>query len=125
MKNRSGFTLIEVMVAIVILGVGVLALLSTSALVTRMIGRGNMTTKATQLALTRLEILRQQALSVTPSCSTLGASGSATGPNGMTEAWRVTTPAIAADLRELSVTVTYPITSGTRTATMTTQIRCP
>ncbi len=74
MKNRSGFTLIEVMVAIVIMGVGILALLSTSALVTRMIGRGNMTTKATQLAQTRLEILRQQALASTPSCSTLAAS---------------------------------------------------
>ena len=67
MSNRSGFTLIEVMVAIVILSVGVLGLISTSALVTRMIGRGNITTKATQQAQTRLEILRQQALSTTPS----------------------------------------------------------
>lgn len=125
MKNRSGFTLIEVMVAIVILGVGVLALLSTSALVTRMIGRGNMTTKATQVAQTRLEILRQQALSSTPSCSTLGASGTATGSNGITEAWTVTTPASSTRLRELSVTVTYPITSGTRSAKMITQLRCP
>ena len=125
MKNRGGFTLIEVMVAIVILSVGVLGLISTSALVTRMIGRGNMTTKATQLAQTRLEILRQQALSSTPSCSSLGASGTATGPSGMSEAWTVTTPSGTANLRQFSVTVTYPITRGTRTATMTTQIRCP
>ncbi len=124
MKNRSGFTLIEVMVSIVILGVGILALLSTSALVTRMIGRGNTTTKATQLAQTRLEILRQQALASTPSCATL-ASGTATATNGMTEAWTVTTPASSAKLRELSVTVTYPITSGTRSAKMITQLRCP
>ena len=124
MKNRSGFTLIEVMVSIVILGVGILALLSTSALVTRMIGRGNTTTKATQLAQTRLEILRQQALSSTPSCATL-ANGTATATNGMTEAWTVTTPASSAKLRELSVTVTYPITSGTRSAKMITQLRCP
>jgi len=123
-KNRSGFTLIEVMVSIVILGVGVLALLSTSALVTRMIGRGNITTKATQLATTRLEILRQQGLASTPSCGTL-ANGTATAANGMTEAWTVTTPAVSAKLRQLSVTVTYPIARGTRTATMTTQLRCP
>ncbi len=125
MKNRSGFTLIEVMVAIIILSVGVLGLISTSALVTRMISRGNITTKATQLAQTRLEILRQQALSSTPSCSTLGSSGTATGPSNMSEAWTVTTPAASTSLRELSVTVTYPISSGTRTATLTTQIRCP
>jgi type IV pilus modification protein PilV len=124
-NNRSGFTLIEVMVAMIILTVGVLGLISTSALVTRMIGRGNMTTKATQLAQTRLEILRQQALSTSPSCSTLGSSGTATGPSGMSEAWTVTTPAGITSLREFSVTVTYPITSGTRTATMKTQVRCP
>jgi type IV pilus assembly protein PilV len=124
-NNRSGFTLIEVMVAIIILSVGVLGLISTAALVTRMIGRGNISTKATQLAETRLEILRQQALSSTPSCSTLGASGTAAGPSGMSEAWTVTTPAASTSLRQFSVTVTYPIARGTRTATLTTQIRCP
>lgn len=124
MNNRSGFTLIEVMVAIVILTVGVLGLISTSALVTRMIGRGNMTTKATQLAQTRLEILRQQALSTTPSCSAVS-SGTATNASGISEAWTVTTPAGTTNLRQFSVTVTYPISGGTRTATMTTQVRCP
>lgn len=124
MNNRSGFTLIEVMVAIVILSVGVLGLISTSALVTRMIGRGNMTTKATQLAQTRLEILRQQALSTTPSCSSVS-GGTATASSGISEVWTVTTPAGFSSLRQLSVTVTYPISGGTRTATMTTQVRCP
>jgi type IV pilus modification protein PilV len=123
-NNRSGFTLIEVMVAIVILSVGVLGLISTSALVTRMIGRGNMTTKATQLAQTRLEILRQQALSTTPSCSSVS-GGTATASSGISEVWTVTTPAGFSSLRQLSVTVTYPISGGTRTATMTTQVRCP
>lgn len=124
MNNRSGFTLIEVMVAIVILSVGVLGLISTSALVTRMIGRGNMTTKATQLAQTRLEILRQQALSTTPSCSSVS-GGTATASSGISEVWTVTIPAGFSSLRQLSVTVTYPISGGTRTATMTTQVRCP
>jgi type IV pilus assembly protein PilV len=123
-KNRSGFTLIEVMVAIIILSVGVLGLVSTSALVTRMIGRGNMTTKATQLAQVRLETLRQQALSTSPSCSSV-ASGTADDASGMSEAWTVSTPAGSTNLRQFSVTVTYPITNGTRTATMTTQVRCP
>ncbi len=125
MNNRSGFTLIEVMVAIIILSVGVLGLISTAALVTRMIGRGNISTKATQLAETRLEILRQQALSSTPSCSTLGATGTPAGPSGFSEAWTVTTPAASTSLRQFSETVTYPIARGTRAATLSTQIRCP
>ena len=124
MKTRNGFTLIEVMVAIVILAVGVLGMLTTSSLVTRMIGRGKLTTRAAQVAETRLEILRQQALSSTPSCSTLGASGTAT-TSGLTEVWTVTTPVTSTKLRQFSVTVTYPVTSGTRTATVSTIIRCP
>ena len=125
MNNRSGFTLIEVMVAIIILSVGVLGLISTSALVTRMIGRGNMTTKATQLAQTRLEILRQQALASSPSCTALGASGSSAGPSGMSEAWTVTTPSGTTNIRQFRVIVTYPIAKGTRADTMITQVRCP
>jgi len=123
-KNRNGFTLIEVMVAIVILGVGILGMLTTSALVTRMIGRGKVTTLAAQLADTRLEILRQQALASSPTCSTL-ASGSATSTNRMSERWTVSTPASSTKLRQLDVTVTYPISTGTRTATVSTIIRCP
>ena len=40
MKTTAGFTLIEVMVALIILGVGILALSGSSAMVNRMIGRG-------------------------------------------------------------------------------------
>ncbi|MGH7607966.1 MAG: type IV pilus modification PilV family protein [Gemmatimonadales bacterium] len=39
-RAPNGFTLVEVMVAVLVLSMGLLALVSTSALVTRMIGRG-------------------------------------------------------------------------------------
>ena len=128
MKTRGGFTLIEVMVAIVILAVGVLGMLTTSSLVTRMIGRGKLTTRAAQVAETRLEILRQLALSSTPWCSTWPSGTTSTGTattSGLNEAWTVTTPATSTKLRQFSVTVTYPVTGGTRTATVSTIIRCP
>lgn len=38
--DRRGFTIIEIMIAVIILSVGLLGLASTAALVTRMIGRG-------------------------------------------------------------------------------------
>ncbi|HET9150869.1 MAG TPA: hypothetical protein VFN83_04070, partial [Gemmatimonadales bacterium] len=116
------------MVAIVILAVGVLGMLTTSSLVTRMIGRGKVTTRAAQVAETRLEILRQLALSSTPSCSTWPSGTTSTGTattSGLNEAWTVTTPATSTKLRQFSVTVTYPVTGGTRTATVSTIIRCP
>src|SRR3989442_15870348 len=40
MKRERGFTLVEVIVAILVLTVGLLALVTSSALVTRMIQRG-------------------------------------------------------------------------------------
>jgi len=40
-KNNKGFTIIEVIIAIIVLTVGVLGMVTTAALVTRMIGRGS------------------------------------------------------------------------------------
>jgi len=41
MKREQGFTIVEVIVAILVLTVGLLALVTSAALVTRMIGRGS------------------------------------------------------------------------------------
>lgn len=60
-KGRDGFTLVEVMIAIVILGIGLLGLASTMALATRMIGRGQRSTVATTFAAQRLERSRMSA----------------------------------------------------------------
>jgi prepilin-type N-terminal cleavage/methylation domain-containing protein len=56
-KQRSdgGFTIIEVLVAIVVLGIGVIALVGTSGLVTRQIGRSRVITIANEVATRRLE----------------------------------------------------------------------
>ena len=55
-QARSGFTLIEVLVAVTIMAVGVVALAGSSATVTRMIGRGKIDTRAAQLATQQLEV---------------------------------------------------------------------
>ncbi|MGH7607773.1 MAG: type IV pilus modification PilV family protein, partial [Gemmatimonadales bacterium] len=55
------FTLVEVMIAIMVLTVGILGLVSTAALVTRMIGRGHRSAVATTFATHRMERLRNAA----------------------------------------------------------------
>jgi len=40
LKQQQGFTLVEVIIAILVLTVGLLGLVTSAALVTRMIGRG-------------------------------------------------------------------------------------
>ena len=57
-SNQRGFTIIEVIIAIIVLTVGLLGLVSTAALVTRMIGRGQRSTEAAIYASQRMELLR-------------------------------------------------------------------
>jgi prepilin-type N-terminal cleavage/methylation domain-containing protein len=56
-----GFTLVELLVALVVLTVGLLALVTSAALVTRMIARGQRSEVAATFAGQRLERLRPEA----------------------------------------------------------------
>src|SRR5437879_12468074 len=58
MKRESGFTLVEIIIAIIVLTVGLLALVTSSALVTRMIARGQRSAVSATFAAQRLEQLR-------------------------------------------------------------------
>ena len=60
-RGRDGFTLIEMMIAMVILSIGLLGLASTMALATRMIGRGQRSTAASTFAAQRIERSRMAA----------------------------------------------------------------
>lgn len=58
LKSASGFTIIEIIIAIVVLTVGLLGLVTTGALVTRMIARGQRSAVASAFASRRLERMR-------------------------------------------------------------------
>ena len=119
MSNEKGFTLVELMVAVVILAVGILALVGSTASVTRMIGSGKHTTNAALVAERRLEALRHQARGSTPACSTI-ASGSATGP-GYSEQWTVSGTGAS---RTLTARVIYQDQPGRDTLALTTIVGC-
>ncbi len=121
-SGRSGFTLVEVMIAVVILSVGVIALVGSSSLVTRMIGQGKRTSAAVQVATSRLEALRAASRSTTPLCLDPGfASGGPVTTQGMTESW-VVPP--AGTSRTVLAIVTYSRASGLVTDTLLTVVRC-
>jgi prepilin-type N-terminal cleavage/methylation domain-containing protein len=116
-----GFTLVEVLVAVVVLGIGITALVGSSAMVTRMIGRGQMETRAAQLASRRLETLRREAYSTSPRCTSGGfASGGPSTSQGVTESWQLT----GTNPRTLTVTVSYKTARGTHSDVVSTLIRC-
>jgi len=104
------------------MAVGIIALAGSSAMVTRMIGRGKVETRVAQAASYRIETLRLAAYSTAPRC-TAGAfaNGGPVTTNGLTESWTV--PA-AGKVRAIQVNVTYHTVRGARTATLQTRIEC-
>jgi len=121
-RSRAGLTLIEVLIAIVVLGVGVVALAGSSALVTRMVGQGKIETRAAQAASRRMEMLRMAAGSTTPRCASPDfASGGPVLGSGITESWTVPPAGVA---RRIRVTVSYLTVQGPRSAGLETVIEC-
>lgn len=120
--SSSGLTLVEVLIALIVLGVGILALAGSSSLITRMIGRGKSETHAALAASRRVEMLRSAAHSTSPRCTASSfASGGPTLVDGATESW-VVPPGGAR--RRVRVTVTYLTVKGTRSAVLETEIEC-
>jgi prepilin-type N-terminal cleavage/methylation domain-containing protein len=125
MGNRRGYSITEVLVAVLVLGVGVTALVSSSALVTRQIGRGRILTIATEVATERLERLRLLARPVNGEapCTRPEFSGSAAPDTvrGVVESWTV---AGSGNSRTLAVMVAYPRKGGMSSFTLTSRVGC-
>jgi len=121
-QKTSGFTLIEVMVAIVILSIGLLALAGATANVSKMVGYGKWATVASQVATRRVETIRQIANSTDPTCtSSAMVSGGPVTAGSMRESWNISG---TGGMRRVLVTVTYPRGRRTVTDTVATIIRC-
>ena len=121
-QRRSGFTLVEALVAVVVVGIGIVALMSASASVTRMIGRGKMETRAALAASQRMEVLRSAAGATSPRCANPAfSSGGPVMVGGVAEKWEV---ASNGKVRPVRVTVTYLTVRGLRTASLETRITC-
>lgn len=118
--GSSGFTIIEILVAVLVLGVGLIALTGSSAAVTRMLGASRRTSFAAQAAERRLEQLRLTARSSASGCLSL-ASGMQVYPQGMTERWEVVAGPGTVLVR---VVTSWPVGRGASTDTVATAIAC-
>jgi hypothetical protein len=111
-----------VLVALIVLGVGIVALAGSSSMVTRMISRGRAETRAALVASRRIEILRAAAHSTNPPCTSASfASGGPLETNRVTESWLVPP---AGTLRRVTVTIAYLTSQGLRSAQLETDVGC-
>jgi prepilin-type N-terminal cleavage/methylation domain-containing protein len=112
--NERGFSLIEVVVAILILTVGILGLAATAGQVTKMVGWGGRYGASAVAAAAQLEQLR-----ATP-CASLAATGSAT-VGIYSLSWTVTA---SGNLRTMTLTVSYPNGRSTRSDVYESERSC-
>ena len=127
-RDQRGFTIAEVIVAMMILTVGVLAMMGTSAAVNRLIVRGRRTTLATQLAEQVLDSLRRVANANLVACTGLAANATGYTRQGVQVQWTVGALTANGNIseRQVAAILTY-VTAGRSNAikdTVTTVIKC-
>jgi prepilin-type N-terminal cleavage/methylation domain-containing protein len=117
-RVRRGVTMIELLVALAIVSVGVLALSGGAALVTRLTGGGTVQTRAAMIANAHIEQFRSM------SC-TSATSGTDT-VRSVISSWTATSVTSSGSRRgtSISLTVQYPTTKGMRSQAFTTLLPC-
>ena len=114
-RPRRGFTLIEMMIAIIVMTIGIMGLASTAGYVAQQTGSGNMQTIAAALSTKVADSLSSR------KCAAL-ISGTQS-KRGVTVAWTVTT---ATRTRTVDQTVTYkPKRGSTKTINYRMVLQCP
>ncbi len=111
LKDDNGISLLEVLVAMIILGMALLVLLNMSMVALDGNDWANKNTTATQVMQEKMEQLRNIAI------LNSGSSGSDT-TNGVTRVWTVTDA--AQHLKQVEVTTTWLDISGTRVSSSLT-----
>ena len=88
-ESRTGFTLVEVLVAAVVLVTGILALAGSAALTSRMVGRGGLSTRIALAATGRIDDLRRVASSTVPACTSPEWRNDSAGGPAFAERWEI------------------------------------
>lgn len=120
LRGRRGFSLVEVIVATLVLGLGVVGLVTASATTSQLLGESRRATRAAQAAERRLELLRQTA-ALAPACGLLASGSVVTPADGISERWTVSGSGPA---RRASVEVGWIARRRPHTDTVSTLIRC-
>jgi type II secretion system protein I len=122
LRDRSGVTLVEVMVGLVVFTVGVLALMGSWAAMSRSVGRGRHATVAAMIASGRLHWLSRVAGSASPSCSGADWRDGTADAQGATEAWQILDR--AGVVRRVQVIVRHRTPTGLATDTVASAVLC-
>jgi prepilin-type N-terminal cleavage/methylation domain-containing protein len=118
MRNlRLGFTLLEVLVALLLITLGLLGLAGTLGPIAKLSGEGRAKGRIALVLESRLDLLRAELLRGAPACNP-PAAGSQRHPDGVSESWSTSAAAALIELR-----LTAGIATGSDT--LVTRLPCP
>jgi prepilin-type N-terminal cleavage/methylation domain-containing protein len=120
--GRAGFTVVEVLVAVIVLSVGLLALAGSAALTSRMVGTGRQVTRVGLAAASRVERLRQIAFSTAAPCGAAAWRSGSAGGNGLSESWNILDG--AGPVRRVMIVLRSQRPGGTTSDTVFTAVPC-
>lgn len=113
--RRAGCTLVELVVALVLCTMGLLAMLGASALLVREVAAEAAETRAIAVARSRLDSLAAL------ECATR-AAGSALHDHGLAERWWM--EGVSPGVQRIADSVSYPAPGGTRSTVLRTAASC-
>jgi len=113
-RPRTGFTLVELLVAVVLIEIGLLALVSSGASLAR-----QLTTTRARFAAINTAANRLQQLGATPCATT---NGTSSGPPGIAERWSASVQLNGT--RELRDSVTFVALGSTHSVVLRTRLAC-
>lgn len=114
-RNESGITIVEVIIAVLMVTVGLLAAAGTMGSVTRMLNRGEMTTTAASHAQDQFEAMRALR------CPQMTNGSSVRGPYRLD--WTVG-PTSIGNANRIVLTTTYSMARTTRVDSFETAVAC-
>jgi prepilin-type N-terminal cleavage/methylation domain-containing protein len=120
-RTNSGFTLLEVLLATLVLTTGLLGFAGTLGPISALAGRGRIQGRVAQVLASRISRLRTELLAGAPGC-VLPAPGSALHPGGLAESWD---SSLSANIVELSIVTRIRLPRGIVAETLITRLPCP
>jgi type IV pilus modification protein PilV len=125
-RGTAGFTIPEVLVAVVILSVGILAMIGTSAATQKMIGRARRTTTATQISEGVVDSLRLKSNEDLVACTDLSSNSTGYTLQGVLVKWEVDARVATGNTgyRVVRVISQYNAVGRTFSDTLTTMLKC-
>ena len=120
-RLAAGFTLLEVLIALLVVTVGVLGFAGTLASTAALAGKGRTLGRVAAVLGSRLDLLRSEVLANAPACLP-PAAGVAVHEPGITESWSAT---VAGRLIDVRVETVARQRGGSRADTLITRIPCP